>query len=148
MPERIQKPVEPAPWGSKQGESGGRCLPDIYDWTESLSKKCARSIRPNPSAIASAARSSNWTVHSAGFDRTFWCSGRPSLAADVKGCLVRLPFAVRKTSHEQSMCSRPATPILRVPIFPRFRCGDRRATAGILWSRWCGVGFGDSIGIR
>lgn len=55
MPERIQKPAEPAPWGPKQGDGGGPRSPDVSrPDTKDLLKKCARSIRTNPSAIASA----------------------------------------------------------------------------------------------
>ncbi|PYL33883.1 MAG: ubiquitin-like protein UBact [Verrucomicrobia bacterium] len=29
MPERVQKPFDPAPWGPKQGDEGGPRSPDI-----------------------------------------------------------------------------------------------------------------------
>jgi hypothetical protein len=49
MPERIQKPVEPAPWGPKQGDSGGPRSPDISrPDTKDLLKKMRR-VDPNQS---------------------------------------------------------------------------------------------------
>src|SRR5205823_11323434 len=72
MPERTQKPVEPAPWGPKQGDGGGPRSPDISrPDTKDLLKKCARSIPTNPSAIASA-RVSNGTLTGCGRPEFFW----------------------------------------------------------------------------
>ena len=49
MPERIQKPVEPAPWGPKQGEGDGPRSPDISrPDTKDLLKKM-RKVDPNQS---------------------------------------------------------------------------------------------------
>jgi hypothetical protein len=49
MPERIQKPVEPAPWGPKQGDSGGPRSPDVSrPDTKDLLKKM-RKVDPNQS---------------------------------------------------------------------------------------------------
>jgi hypothetical protein len=49
MPERIQKPVEPAPWGPKQGDGGGPHSPDISrPDTKDLLKKM-RKVDPNQS---------------------------------------------------------------------------------------------------
>jgi len=49
MPERIQKPVEPTPWGPKQGDSGGPRSPDISrPDTKDLLKKM-RKVDPNQS---------------------------------------------------------------------------------------------------
>ena len=49
MPERIQKPVEPAPWGPKQGDSGSPRSPDISrPDTKDLLKKMRR-VDPNQS---------------------------------------------------------------------------------------------------
>jgi hypothetical protein len=49
MPERIQKPVEPAPWGPKQGDGGGPRSPDISrPDTKDLLKKM-RKVDPNQS---------------------------------------------------------------------------------------------------
>jgi len=49
MPERIQKPVEPAPLGPKQGDSGGPRSPDISrPDTKDLLKKM-RKVDPNQS---------------------------------------------------------------------------------------------------
>ena len=49
MPERIQKPVEPAPWGPKQGDGGGPRSPDISrPDTRDLLKKM-RKVDPNQS---------------------------------------------------------------------------------------------------
>ena len=49
MPERIQKPVEPAPLGPKQGDGGGPRSPDISrPDTKDLLKKM-RKVDPNQS---------------------------------------------------------------------------------------------------
>jgi Prokaryotic ubiquitin-like protein UBact len=49
MPERIQKPVEPAPWGPKQGDGGEPRSPDISrPDTKDLLKKM-RKVDPNQS---------------------------------------------------------------------------------------------------
>ena len=49
MPERIQKPMEPAPWGPKQGDGGGPHSPDISrPDTKDLLKKM-RKVDPNQS---------------------------------------------------------------------------------------------------
>jgi hypothetical protein len=49
MPERIQKPMEPAPWGPKQGDGGGPHPPDISrPDTKDLLKKM-RKVDPNQS---------------------------------------------------------------------------------------------------
>jgi hypothetical protein len=49
MPERIQKPVEPAPWGPKQGDGGGPRSPDVSrPDTKDLLKKMRR-VDPNQS---------------------------------------------------------------------------------------------------
>lgn len=49
MPERIQKPMEPAPWGPKQGDGGGPRSPDISrPDTKDLLKKM-RKVDPNQS---------------------------------------------------------------------------------------------------
>jgi hypothetical protein len=49
MPERIQKPVEPAPWGPKQGDGGGPHSPDVTrPDTKELLKKM-RKVDPNQS---------------------------------------------------------------------------------------------------
>ncbi len=49
MPERIQKPVEPVPWGPKQGDGGGPRSPDISrPDTKDLLKKM-RKVDPNQS---------------------------------------------------------------------------------------------------
>ena len=46
MPERVQKPFDPAPWGPKQGEGGPRS-PDISrPDTKDLLKKM-RKVDPN-----------------------------------------------------------------------------------------------------
>jgi hypothetical protein len=49
MPERIQKPVEPAPWGPKQGDGDGPRSPDVSrPDTRDLLKKM-RKVDPNQS---------------------------------------------------------------------------------------------------
>jgi hypothetical protein len=49
MPERIQKPVEPAPWGPKKGDGDGPRSPDISrPDTKDLLKKM-RKVDPNQS---------------------------------------------------------------------------------------------------
>ena len=49
MPERIQKPVEPVPWGPKQGDGDGPRSPDISrPDTKDLLKKM-RKVDPNQS---------------------------------------------------------------------------------------------------
>jgi hypothetical protein len=49
MAERIQKPVEPAPWGPKQGDGGGPRSPDVSrPDTKDLLKKM-RKVDPNQS---------------------------------------------------------------------------------------------------
>jgi len=49
MPERIQKPVEPVPWGPKQGDGGGPRSPDVSrPDTKDLLKKM-RKVDPNQS---------------------------------------------------------------------------------------------------
>jgi len=49
MPERIQKPPEPAPWSPKQGDGGGPRSPDISrPDTKDLLKKM-RKVDPNQS---------------------------------------------------------------------------------------------------
>src|ERR1700752_98796 len=49
MPERIQKPIDPAPWGPKEGEQGGPRSPDISrPDTKDLLKKM-RKVDPNQS---------------------------------------------------------------------------------------------------
>ena len=49
MPERIQKPVEPAPWGPKKGDGGGPRSPDVSrPDTKDLLKKM-RKVDPNQS---------------------------------------------------------------------------------------------------
>src|SRR4030095_1579887 len=49
MPERIQKPVEPAPWGPKQGDGGGPRSPDVSrPDTKDLLKKM-RKVDPTQS---------------------------------------------------------------------------------------------------
>jgi hypothetical protein len=49
MPERIQKPMEPAPWSPKQGDGGGPHSPDISrPDTKDLLKKM-RKVDPNQS---------------------------------------------------------------------------------------------------
>jgi hypothetical protein len=49
MPERIQKPVEPVPWGPKKGDGGGPRSPDISrPDTKDLLKKM-RKVDPNQS---------------------------------------------------------------------------------------------------
>jgi ubiquitin-like protein UBact len=49
MPERVQKPFEPAPWGPKQGDEGGPRSPDISrPDTKDLLKKM-RKVDPNQS---------------------------------------------------------------------------------------------------
>jgi len=49
MPERIQKPVDPVPWGPKQGDGGGPRSPDISrPDTKDLLKKM-RKVDPNQS---------------------------------------------------------------------------------------------------
>jgi hypothetical protein len=49
MPERIQKPVEPVPWGPKQGDGGGPRSPDVSrpDTRDLLDKM--RKVDPNQS---------------------------------------------------------------------------------------------------
>ncbi|HEX4654005.1 MAG TPA: ubiquitin-like protein UBact [Candidatus Udaeobacter sp.] len=49
MPERIQKPAEPAPWEPKQGDGGGPRSPDVSrPDTKDLLKKM-RKVDPNQS---------------------------------------------------------------------------------------------------
>jgi hypothetical protein len=49
MPERIQKPLDPAPWGPKQGDGGGPRSPDVSrPDTKDLLKKM-RKVDPNQS---------------------------------------------------------------------------------------------------
>jgi|GEM_PF-259939 len=49
MPERTQKPMEPMPWGPKQGDGGGPRSPDISrPDTKDLLKKM-RKVDPNQS---------------------------------------------------------------------------------------------------
>jgi hypothetical protein len=49
MPERVQKPTDPAPWGPKQGDEGGPRSPDISrPDTKDLLKKM-RKVDPNQS---------------------------------------------------------------------------------------------------
>jgi hypothetical protein len=49
MPERVQKPFDPAPWGPKQGDEGGPRSPDISrPDTKDLLKKM-RKVDPNQS---------------------------------------------------------------------------------------------------
>jgi hypothetical protein len=49
MPERTQKPIDPAPWGPKQGDGGGPRSPDISrPDTKDLLKKM-RKVDPNQS---------------------------------------------------------------------------------------------------
>jgi hypothetical protein len=49
MPERIQKPADPVPWGPKQGDGGGPRSPDISrPDTKDLLKKM-RKVDPNQS---------------------------------------------------------------------------------------------------
>jgi hypothetical protein len=49
MAERIQKPVEPVPWGPKQGDGGGPRSPDVSrPDTKDLLKKM-RKVDPNQS---------------------------------------------------------------------------------------------------
>jgi hypothetical protein len=49
MPERIQKPVDPVPWGPKQGDGGGPRSPDVSrPDTKDLIKKM-RKVDPNQS---------------------------------------------------------------------------------------------------
>jgi hypothetical protein len=49
MPERIQKPAEPAPWAPKQGDGGGPRSPDVSrPDTKDLLKKM-RKVDPNQS---------------------------------------------------------------------------------------------------
>jgi len=49
MPERIQKPVDPVPWGPKQGDDGGPRSPDVSrPDTKDLLKKM-RKVDPNQS---------------------------------------------------------------------------------------------------
>src|ERR1700731_1476904 len=49
MPERVQKPFDPAPWGPKQGDEGGPRPPDISrPDTKDLLKKM-RKVDPNQS---------------------------------------------------------------------------------------------------
>jgi len=49
MPERVQKPVDPVPWGPKQGDGGGPRSPDISrPDTKDLLKKM-RKVDPNQS---------------------------------------------------------------------------------------------------
>jgi hypothetical protein len=49
MPERIQKPVEPVPWGPKQGDGDGPRSPDVSrPDTKDLLKKM-RKVDPNQS---------------------------------------------------------------------------------------------------
>ena len=49
MPERIQKPIEPVPWGPKKGDGGGPRSPDISrPDTKDLLKKM-RKVDPNQS---------------------------------------------------------------------------------------------------
>jgi hypothetical protein len=49
MPERVQKPVEPVPWGPKQGDGGGPRSPDVSrPDTKDLLKKM-RKVDPNQS---------------------------------------------------------------------------------------------------
>src|SRR4030095_16757675 len=49
MPERVQKPFDPAPWGPKQGDEGGPGSPDISrPDTKDLLKKM-RKVEPNQS---------------------------------------------------------------------------------------------------
>jgi hypothetical protein len=49
MPERVQKPIDPAPWGPKEGDGGGPRSPDISrPDTKDLLKKM-RKVDPNQS---------------------------------------------------------------------------------------------------
>jgi len=49
MPERVQKPFDPAPWGPKQGDEGGPRSPDVSrPDTKDLLKKM-RKVDPNQS---------------------------------------------------------------------------------------------------
>jgi hypothetical protein len=49
MPERIQKPIDPVPWGPKQGDGGGPRSPDVSrPDTKDLLKKM-RKVDPNQS---------------------------------------------------------------------------------------------------
>ena len=49
MPERVQKPTDPAPWGPKEGDGGGPRSPDISrPDTKDLLKKM-RKVDPNQS---------------------------------------------------------------------------------------------------
>src|SRR6202030_1007617 len=51
MPERVQKPFDPAPWGPKQGDEGGpRSLTFPVQTPRTYSKKCARWTPTNRSA--------------------------------------------------------------------------------------------------
>jgi hypothetical protein len=49
MPERTQKPIDPVPWGPKQGDGGGPRSPDVSrPDTKDLLKKM-RKVDPNQS---------------------------------------------------------------------------------------------------
>src|SRR5437763_1882959 len=49
MPERTQRPVSPAPWGPKEGESGGPKAPDISKPDTRDLLKRMRKVDPNQS---------------------------------------------------------------------------------------------------
>ena len=55
MPERVQKPFDPAPWGPKQGTKVVRVHPTFHGPTRKIYlKKCGKSTRTSRSATASA----------------------------------------------------------------------------------------------
>src|SRR5438046_7947902 len=64
MPERIQKPVEPAPWEPKQGDGGGPRSPEVSRQdTKDLLKKM-RKVDPNQSKRYRQRTGQWWTDHS------------------------------------------------------------------------------------
>src|SRR2546423_11436789 len=73
MPERIQKPIDPVPWGPKQGDGGGPRSPDVSrPDTKDLLKKM-RKDDPNQSKRYRQRTGQKWK-------RLWWRSSRGFLA--------------------------------------------------------------------
>src|SRR6266487_1708836 len=116
MPERIQKPVEPVPWGPKEGDGGGPRSPDISrPDTKDLLKKM-RKVDPNQSKRYRQRTGQYWSCPRWRLTRIFLA--RPTISPrcyDAKECLVRRRLSIQ--SDTQRGRTKPRGSRRRLPRF-------------------------------
>src|SRR5436309_14312906 len=101
MPERIQKPLDPVPWGPKQGDGGGPRSPDVSrPDTKDLLKKM-RNVDPNQSKRYRQRTGQYWSAPRWRLTRIFLVQSVISLCScGAKACwLQRLRIRCHRGEH-------------------------------------------------